>query len=226
MKKIAIIVAGGVGTRMAATVPKQFLQLQNKPVLWHSIAAFVHTFPDIEIILVLHPQYLEEGKTIASSFAGTHHIKCIAGGITRFHSVKNGLALVDDNSIVFVHDAVRCLLTQQLITDCYNQAIDKGSAIPAVAATDSIRIAEGDSSRIADRNNIRLVQTPQTFKSSILHTAFMQDYQLSFTDEATVAEASGQKVFLIDGDYNNIKITRPLDLFIAEKILDERQPIS
>ena len=222
MKKIAIIVAGGVGTRMAATVPKQFLLLHDKPVLWHSIAAFVNTFSDIEIIVVLHPQYLEEGKIIAHSFAGTHHIKCIAGGITRFHSVKNGLAMVDDNSIVFVHDAVRCLLTQQLIIDCYNQTMDKGSAIPAVTATDSIRIVDGDSSCKADRNNIRLVQTPQTFKSSILLSAFKQEYQLSFTDEATVVEASGQNVYLIDGDYNNIKITRPLDLFIAEKILELR----
>ena len=222
MKKIAVIVAGGVGLRMGTAIPKQFLLLQNKPILWHSISSFTKAFNDIEIVVVLPELYLKEGKVIADSFKSTHNIICIAGGNTRFDSVKNGLAYVTENSIVFVHDAVRCLLTTSLIKQCYQQAIDKGSAIPAVMATDSIRIVEESDSKILDRTNIRLVQTPQTFRSDIILDAFTQPYQESFTDEASVVEIMGKQVYLTEGDYNNIKITRPFDLFIAEKILEER----
>ena len=222
MKKVAVIVAGGVGLRMGTAIPKQFLLLQNKPILWHSIATFTKAFDDIEIIVVLPELYLKEGESITDSFKSTHNIKCIAGGNTRFESVKNGLAFVKADSIVFVHDAVRCLLTITLIKQCYLQAIDKGNAIPAVMATDSIRIVDGDDSKILDRNKIRLVQTPQTFKSDIILDAFNQDYQDNFTDEASVVEAKGKQVYLTDGDYDNIKITRPFDLFLAEKILEER----
>ncbi len=222
MKKVAVIVAGGVGLRMGTAIPKQFLLLQNKPILWHSISSFTKAFNDIEIVVVLPELYLNDGKLIADSFTTTHNITCIAGGNTRFDSVKNGLALVKENCIIFVHDAVRCLLTTFLIKQCYQQAIDKGSAIPAVIATDSIRIIEGPYSKILDRNNIRLVQTPQTFRSDIILNAFKQPYQDSFTDEASVVESTGKQVYLTEGDYDNIKITRPFDLFLAEKILEER----
>lgn len=222
MKKIAVIVAGGTGTRMGTEIPKQFLLLNNKPVLQHAIAAFINAFTDIAIVVVLPAQYLPEGKKIVEQFTA-HSITCIEGGATRFYSVKNGLALVPPHSIVFVHDAVRCLLTTKLIHSCYNKALEKGSAIPAVVATDSIRIINGNSSRTADRNNVRLIQTPQTFKSELLLEAFNQSYKDSFTDEATVVEALGKDVFLIEGDYNNIKITRPLDMILAEKILESRK---
>ncbi len=223
MKKIAVIVAGGAGSRMGATIPKQFLLLQNKPILWHTINAFTQTFTDIEIIIVLPEMHIEEGKSIADTFKTSHKITCIQGGLTRFDSVKNGLTQITEDCIVFVHDGVRCLLSSDLINNCYHQAKAKGSAIPAVAATDSIRLVEGNTSHIADRNKVRLVQTPQTFKSNILLEAFKQPYQDSFTDEANVVEAFGKEVHLIEGDYNNIKITRPLDLIIAEKILEERK---
>ncbi len=222
MKKIAVIVAGGTGTRMGSEIPKQFLLLNNKPVLQHAIAAFTNAFTDIAIVVVLPVVYLPEGKKIVEQFPA-HSIICIEGGATRFYSVKNGLALVPPHSIVFVHDAVRCLLTTKLIHSCYNKALEKGSAIPAVVATDSIRIINGNSSRTADRNNVRLIQTPQTFKSELLLEAFNQSYKDSFTDEATVVEALGKDVFLIEGDYNNIKITRPLDMILAEKILESRK---
>ena len=222
MKKIAVIVAGGAGARMGTTVPKQFLLLQDKPIIWHTISTFINAFADIEIILVLPESFIEEGNLIVETFTTSHKITCIIGGKTRFESVKNGLALVEENSIVFVHDAVRCLLTNQLIKQCYLQAIEKGSAIPAIMATDSIRIVEGNTSAIADRNKVRLVQTPQTFKSDILLEAFKQTYNDKFTDEASVVESLGKEIFLIEGDYDNIKITRPIDLLIAEKILQER----
>ena len=129
---------------------------------------------------------------------------------------------IKEESVVFVHDGVRCLITKDLIKNCYEQAILKGSAVPAVSASDSIRIADGDKSVVADRDKIRLVQTPQTFTSEIILPAFEQEFSHAFTDEATVVEASGKEIFLIEGEYNNLKITRPIDLLIAEKILEDR----
>jgi 2-C-methyl-D-erythritol 4-phosphate cytidylyltransferase len=129
------------------------------------------------------------------------------------------LKLIDKNAIVFVHDGVRCLVDESLIKRCYSQAVETGSAIPAVAATDSIRIVDGVNNKVADRNNVRIIQTPQTFQSNLLLEAFEQEFNQGFTDEATVVEAMGKPVFLCDGDYNNIKITRPIDLLIAESIL-------
>ncbi|MFC4231418.1 2-C-methyl-D-erythritol 4-phosphate cytidylyltransferase [Parasediminibacterium paludis] len=221
MKKFAVIVAGGSGLRMGVATPKQFLLLHNKPLLWHTINAFANAFADIQIILVLPQAHIYFGNNIAEMFPESA-IQVAIGGDSRFQSVKNGLAFVPNDAVVFVHDGVRCLITPQLIQACYTQALAKGSAIPAVAATDSIRIADGDSSVVADRNNVRIIQTPQTFKSDLLLPAFHQPYKDAFTDEATVVEAFGERVFLIEGDYTNLKITRPIDLLIAEKILEER----
>jgi 2-C-methyl-D-erythritol 4-phosphate cytidylyltransferase len=223
MKKIAVIVAGGSGQRMGVDIPKQFLLLKGKPLLWHPINAFLQAYNDIQVVVVLPENHLEKGKEIISSF-NSDKIHFTIGGDTRFQSVKNGLQVLDTkDSIVFVHDAVRSLVTIDLIKRCYEQAITKGSAIPAVAATDSIRISTvNDESTVADRTQIRIIQTPQTFVGDVLIAAFNQEYKESFTDEATVAEAFGNKVYLIDGDYNNIKITRPIDLLIAEKMLEER----
>ncbi len=219
METYALIVAGGLGTRMGNSTPKQFLLLQNKPLLWHSIQAFHSAFSGINIIVVLPEKHLQED--ILHNFPSTK-IKFIAGGATRFHSVKNGLAHVADNAVVFVHDGVRCLLSLELIMRCYDQTISKGSAIPVVKATDSLRIDKDDAHCVIDRDHIRMVQTPQTFQSTDLKAAFEQPYQDSFTDEATVLEAFGKQVYLTEGDYENIKITRPLDLLIADAILSQR----
>ena len=222
MKKIAVIVAGGSGIRMGVKTPKQFLLLQGNPLLWYSADAFLSDYDDLEIILVLPEEHLEAGEALKRLFKDSHRIQITRGGETRFHSVQNGLNMIKENSIVFVHDGVRCLVSKELIRSCYEQALVKGSAIPAVAATDSIRIIEGEKNFVADRNRVRIIQTPQTFKSEILLTAFQQVYDASFTDEATVVEASGKPIFLIEGEYSNIKITRPIDLLMAEKILEER----
>jgi 2-C-methyl-D-erythritol 4-phosphate cytidylyltransferase len=219
MKKYAVIVAGGSGKRMGIDTPKQFLLLQRKPLLWYTLHAFLQSFDDIQIILVVPRENKTEAEQLITDLPAETRITLATGGVTRFHSVQNGLALVIEPSVVFVHDGVRCLISKELIHRCYQQALEKGSAVPAVAATDSIRIVNGDEHVMADRNNIRIIQTPQTFQSSLLLPAFNRAYQNSFTDEATVVEASGQKVFLIDGEYENIKITRPADLLIAEQIL-------
>ncbi len=221
-KKIAIIVAGGTGQRMGSVVPKQFLSIQGKPILLHTIDQFVAAFSDIQLVVVLPEGYIQEGKDLLAQNGFTKNIVFVAGGDTRFQSVKNGLGQVKEPAIVFVHDAVRCLLTPALIQRCYQQALEKGSAIPAVSSTDTVRLIKGERNELFDRENVMLIQTPQTFQSDTLLTAFKQEYNPSFTDEANVVEASGKPVFLVDGEFENIKITRPLDLAIAEYILAKR----
>lgn len=225
MKKYAVIVAGGSGQRMGTSIPKQFLLLQGKPLLWYSLQVFLQAFDDLQIILVVPGDNLAEGERLAKELDGNTRIRVIIGGSTRFHSVQNGLACVTSPSIVFVHDGVRCLVSTDLIRRCYTQALEKGSAIPAVAATDSIRVVEGAGHLVMDRNRVRIIQTPQTFRSELLLPAFQRDYTEGFTDEATVVEASGTAVYLIDGEYTNIKITRPVDLLVAERILADRSSL-
>lgn len=219
MKKYAVIVAGGNGTRMGSVVPKQFLQLNGRPVVWHTLETFLHAFEDLQIILVVPANFEPEGKALIQQTTAPWRIQMVAGGATRFHSVQNGLQQIEEESVVFVHDGVRCLLTEKLIRRCYNQALEKGSAIPAVAVSDSIRMAEGNTTRAIDRNLLLAVQTPQTFRSEIILPAFRQAYSEAFTDEATVAEAAGHKVFMIEGEKANIKITLPADLVIAEQLI-------
>lgn len=219
MKKFAVIVAGGSGLRMGTTIPKQFLTIHNKSLVQYSIEAFMHAYTDMQVVLVIHNDFMEWAEQLQVKMDLNNNLTMVAGGQTRFHSVKNGLACITHPSIVFIHDAVRCLVSPQLIRNCFGQATIMGSAIPAVEAIDSLRMVEGDKHFPINRSNVRSVQTPQTFQSEIITKAFEQDYSEAFTDEATVVEASGQPVFLIEGEYNNLKITRPIDITIAEKLL-------
>lgn len=219
-KKYAVIVAGGKGTRMGGSIPKQFLPLLGLPVLCHSIMAFAHALRDVKIILVAPEDQMDSARTILKSYTGKLNITIVAGGETRFHSVRNGLKEVDGDGIVFIHDAVRPLVSYELIERCLEGAIQHGSAIPAIPAVDSMRFVSADgSSKPIDRNHIRIIQTPQTFRSDVILPAFNQDYDPSFTDEATVAEKYGIEVFLVEGDKNNIKITTPGDMIIADTLL-------
>ena len=223
MKKYAVIVAGGSGMRMKTPVPKQFLQLQGKPVLWHTLTTFLDAFDDLEIILVLPEGHIETGKEILRSTHAPDRVWITTGGETRFHSVQNGLRHIQQHSIVFVHDGVRCLLTTDLIHRCYYTAQEKGNAIPAIAATDSIRIETVTGNEIINRNKVRIIQTPQTFYSDLIKAAFEQEYDEAFTDEAGVVEKLGIKIHLVEGESTNIKITHPIDILIAEKVLEERR---
>ncbi|HEY2727833.1 MAG TPA: 2-C-methyl-D-erythritol 4-phosphate cytidylyltransferase, partial [Parafilimonas sp.] len=222
MKKYAVIVAGGSGKRMGNIIPKQFLLLKEKAILWYTLDTFLRAYNDIKIILVLPEKHIQKGKEVIASFNETNRIKVVAGGDTRFHSVQCGLKEIQEESVVFVHDAVRCLVSVPLIHRCYKDAVKNGNAIPAVAATDSIRILNDKRNFVADRAQVRIIQTPQTFLSNIILPAFESGYADTFTDEATVVEANGTKIFLTEGEYDNIKITRPIDIMIAEKILEER----
>jgi len=219
MKKYAIVVAGGSGTRMGASLPKQFMLLKDRPVLYYTLKAFLEAYDELQIILVLPVDYTDMGQEIIDAFFDKERIRITAGGDTRFQSVKNGLSLIDEESIIFVHDGVRCLVTKDLIQRCYLQAVETGTAIPAIPSKDSIRLITDEGNEAFDRNRVMLVQTPQTFHSKILLPAFQIDYKDKFTDEATVVEAYGMKVSLVEGEENNIKITRPVDLLIAESIL-------
>lgn len=225
MNKYAVIVAGGTGKRMGNVVPKQFLLLHDKAVLWYTLDTFLRAYADMQIILVLPEQHFGKGKAIIKSFPDANRIIISAGGDTRFHSVQSGLQHIKETAVIFVHDAVRCLVSVPLIHRCYKQAIEKGSAIPAVAATDSIRVLNETHHYIVNRQQVRIIQTPQTFLSEIILPAFAQEYNEAFTDEATVVEAYGKKVFLTEGEYDNIKITRPVDIMIAERILEERSAL-
>lgn len=204
---------------MKSSTPKQFLLLHGKPLLHYTVQAFQAAYPDIQIILVLPPAHLQN-EVVRSLLRD--NVTLIAGGETRFHSVQNGLKKVEPGSLVFVHDGVRCLVSPALIQQCGAQAEQLGSAIPAVTATDSLRIEQNGKHHVIDRQAVRLVQTPQTFKSEIIIPAFEQPFSIHFTDEATAVEACGHTVFLIEGDYENIKVTRPADLWLAEKILSDR----
>jgi 2-C-methyl-D-erythritol 4-phosphate cytidylyltransferase len=220
MKKYAVIVAGGSGARMGSAVPKQFLLLKDKPVLWYTLKVFLGAYTDLEVILVVPDDHLETARSVVDMMAAPGRVRLTAGGVTRFHSVRNGLGLVQAESVIFVHDGVRCLVSKELIHRCYEQAVRLGSAIPVVDCKDSVRLTGPEDSEVIDRRRVKLVQTPQTFLSRLLLPAFRAEFHEGFTDEATVVEASGHKVHLTEGEASNIKITTPIDLVVAEKILE------
>ncbi|HTN39268.1 MAG TPA: 2-C-methyl-D-erythritol 4-phosphate cytidylyltransferase, partial [Arachidicoccus sp.] len=216
------IVAAGSGSRMGSATPKQFLPIAGKPILYYTLQAFFQAFEDMQIILVLPEAYLAFGQKLKEELPERSRIQLTSGGTTRFKSVQNGLAFIKQTAIVFVHDGVRCLITPTLIRRCYTQALDSGSAIPAIAATDSLRTLNESGNQLLDRTKVRIIQTPQTFRSDILKKAFAQPYQEIFTDEASVVEADGESVALIEGETDNLKITRAIDLRLAEILLEER----
>jgi 2-C-methyl-D-erythritol 4-phosphate cytidylyltransferase len=225
-KKYVIIVAGGKGLRMGSDIPKQFLILENRPVLMHSMQAFYDYDPAIHIILVLPCEQKEywENLRINYTFSIPHQI--VPGGETRFHSVKNGLAVIQtDDALIAVHDGVRPLIDNGLIDNVYKQADYSGGAYPAVPVIDSMRKRTDNVERSipVDRSDYFLVQTPQVFKSGILFEAYQQAYQPAFTDDASVVESSGICCpVMVEGIRENIKITTPVDLIIAHAIYKTR----
>jgi 2-C-methyl-D-erythritol 4-phosphate cytidylyltransferase len=220
MKKFAIIAAGGSGSRMNTQTPKQFLLLAGRPVLWYTITTFLDAYPDLEIILVLPVNHFQEGEVLVQSFDSSGRIHLVMGGDTRFHSVKKGLEFIVDPSIVFVHDGVRCLVTKTLIQRCYDYTLLNGNAVPAVSSVDSMRLEKDGSNWSMDRARVKIIQTPQTFRSELIKKAFEQEYRESFTDEASVVERLDVKINLVEGEELNIKITHPADFAAAEKIIE------
>ena len=219
MDRYAILVAGGKGLRMGSDIPKQFLPLRGRPVLKHTIDVFRRTYPDIHIILVLPREQQDYWRQLC----GQHDYDvelCVAdGGETRFHSVHNGLSLIPDDArgVVGVHDGVRPFVSPETIRRCFEAAEEFGAVVPVVPVVETVRqvLADG-SSMTVDRNAYRLVQTPQTFDIQLLKKAYGQPFDSFFTDDASVVEALGHPIKLVEGNNENIKLTNPADLKLAE----------
>lgn len=216
MRKYAIIVAGGKGLRMGGELPKQFIPVEGRPVLMRTLDTFHACDSSIQIILVLprdHQPYWQE-LCREYQFAVPHRIA--DGGATRFHSVQNGLALVDAaEALVAVHDGVRPFVSHEVIRRCFQDAGQCGGVVPVVPVVDTIRYLLSEGSETVNRDAYRLVQTPQTFRASLLRRAYEQSYCDAFTDDASVVEALGHTVHLVEGNRENIKLTTPFDLVVA-----------
>lgn len=223
MKFFAVIVAGGSGTRMNSEIPKQFLLLNGKPVIMHTIPAFSASIEKPEIIVVLNRQQFSYWEELCALHQFNVPHQLVAGGETRFHSVKNAIDKIDGPAVIAVHDAVRPLISTAIISNAYQQALNIGNAVVAVPSKDSVRWqkANGETQNL-NRNEVFLVQTPQTFQCGQLKKAYEQQYSEEFTDDASVVERSGVKIHLLAGNPDNFKITFPADLKIAEMLLNEK----
>jgi len=219
MGRSCIIVAGGNGSRMGTELPKQFLRVSSIPVLMHTIRNFHDFDPSIQLIVVLPADEIDNWKELCRQ----HHFDIphllIAGGDTRFQSVKNGLSLVNDSELIAIHDGVRPLVSHETLNRCFTGAEETGTAIPVLPANESVREGTMNSSAPVDRSRYFLVQTPQVFKASLIQESYKQPWIPEFTDDASVAEHSGIRVHMVMGNRENIKITFPEDLRIAELFL-------
>ena len=217
-----IVVAGGKGLRMGGDIPKQFLPVGGEPVLMRTLRVFHEADEDMRIILVLPADQQEYWQQLCREYHFTLPHQVATGGETRFHSVQNGLALVPDDAdgVVGVHDGVRPFVSVEVIRRCYEGARQQGAVVPVVPVVETVRqlLPEGDSLTV-DRNQYRLVQTPQTFRIPLLKEAFQQPYQPAFTDDASVVEALGYRIALVEGNRENIKLTTPSDIRFAESLL-------
>jgi 2-C-methyl-D-erythritol 4-phosphate cytidylyltransferase len=222
MHKYAIIVAGGKGERMGVSTPKQFLELAGKPILMHTLEKFKQTIPTIKIILALPENQINfwEELCYKYEFVNTPH-QIVKGGETRFHSVQNALKLVKEKSIVAIHDGVRPLVSSQTITNCFNEAETKGNAIPVIDVIESLRHVpkQDNTNKAVARSCYKLVQTPQCFTSETILKAYQQEFDIAFTDDASVVEKLGETIHLVEGNRENIKITTQEDIIIAEALI-------
>ena len=224
MTTYALIVAGGKGMRMGAELPKQFLPIGGRPVLMHTLEAFARAMPSLHLVLVLPPAQQDFWKDLCRQHDFTLPHSIAPGGETRFHSVRNGLLTIstEEEAIVGVHDGVRPFASADVIRRCYETARLRGAAVPVVPVVETLRQLHHDGSRTVDRSRFRLVQTPQTFRLTLLRQAYEQPYRDDFTDDASVVEACGHPIALVEGNKENIKLTTPFDLTIAEALLASR----
>lgn len=219
-KHTILIVAGGRGTRMGGPQPKQFLELAGRPVLMHTLEAFDRWDASARLIVVLPEDQIDTWKRLCEAHAFDRAHRVVAGGETRFHSVRNGLDVVASDGLIAVHDGVRPLVAPSVIAACFAAAADGGAAVPVVPVVESVREVDADGgSRPLDRARLRVVQTPQVFRADVLRAAYRLPYDPRFTDDASVVEASGMAVRLVPGNRENIKLTTPMDLLLAEQLM-------
>jgi 2-C-methyl-D-erythritol 4-phosphate cytidylyltransferase len=225
LQQYVIIVAGGVGTRMKSDRPKQFLELNGEPIIIRTIRCFLNYNQSIGIVISVHKNYKSHLEALIEKFhLKEANIKITFGGETRFASVKNGLQLIETGEgVVGIHDSARPLVSQQTIANCYETAQLKGNAIPCVAVNDSLRKISNNINNSVNRNEYKVVQTPQCFLVSKIKKAFEQDYNPSFTDDATVLESTGEKIILVEGNDENFKITSPSDLLVAGVLISKQE---
>ena len=229
MRTIAIIVAGGSGTRFGAEVPKQFLELGGRPILMRTIEAFAGESGEkgdspFDVIVTLPADQMALWRELCDRYAFAVPHRVVAGGETRWHSVKNALDSIGDPAdvdVIAVHDGVRPLVSPDLIKRVLEAARRDGAAIPVVMLNDSVRQVDGETSHALDRSSLRAVQTPQAFEARLLLDAYLRPFERTFTDDASVVERAGHRVTLVEGDPRNLKITRPMDLALAEYLLNQ-----
>ena len=214
-KKYAIIVAAGSGTRMGSDIPKQFITVGGKPILHHTIERFLSLSFPVGIIVVVNQEKKDYWKRYCAETGFLERYAIPSGGITRFHSVANALQYLPDDSVVAIHDGVRPFVTADFLEEMFRQGEELGNAVPAVAPVETVREVSGLESYVLKRDDIRLVQTPQVFRSEVIKAAYKLPYDPKFTDDASVVEAAGYRINLVDGLRYNIKITTPEDLEIA-----------
>ena len=219
MQLYVVIVAGGTGKRMGAEVPKQFLELAGRPVLMHTIERFKAFNEGIEIITVLPEDQLRHWLELQEKHSFNIPQTLVKGGSARFYSVRNGLKFVNTPGLVAIHDGVRPFVSLETIRRCFQTAEEKGNAIPVIPATESLRFVTEDGNHPINRLQVRQIQTPQVFNSELLKKAYDQCYKPEFTDDATVLESYGEKINLVEGNRENIKITTPEDLLISQAFL-------
>jgi 2-C-methyl-D-erythritol 4-phosphate cytidylyltransferase len=218
----ALIVAGGKGTRLKSTIPKQFIELNGLPILLHTINAFFRYSEKIKVILVLPKDDFGTWEEIVRKYTFDKPVVLQEGGASRFQSVKKGLDKIQGDGLVAIHDGVRPLVSQDIIGASFRLAAEHKSAVAAVRLKDSIRITDHDNTKAMDRSLFRLIQTPQTFQLSLIKQAYTIKEDDTLTDDASVAERAGHSIALFEGSYRNIKITTEEDLVIAEALLKKQ----
>lgn len=223
LKEYTLIVAGGKGTRIKSKLPKQFLELNGLPILMHTINAFLRYNREMTIILVLPEDDFALWSELCVKHNFTAKLILTKGGESRFQSVKNGLAKIEGEGVVAIHDGVRPLVSEDIIGASFHLAAVHESAVAAVRLKESIRMTDQDNTKAMDRSRFRLIQTPQTFKVSLIKQAYQQKEDASLTDDASVAERAGHIISLFEGSYENIKITTQEDLIVAKALLDARR---
>ena len=224
MKKYIIVVAGGKGMRMGGEMPKQFQILGDKPVVMVTLERLHMMAPDVELVMVLPAEHFGLWNELCDRYGFEVPVTLAKGGSTRFHSVQNGLAMIEDSdeAVVGVHDGVRPFVSQKVVEDCFREAWIHGAAIPMIDLQDSLRHIVGVNgvTEVVPRDRYRLVQTPQVFRLSLLRKAYEQRFTESFTDDASVVEALGENVTGVEGNRENIKLTTPFDLMVAKTLLE------
>lgn len=216
-KNHVIIVAGGTGSRMRSDIPKQFLKINQTPIIVLSIQQFISFDPKINVVIAVHKDFQSHLTSILKKYFSNKKITVVLGGETRFHSVKNALSAIDETSgIIGIHDAARPFVSVEVIKNCYSIAAKKGNAIPAITLSESVRKVSVHQNKAVNRNDYKVIQTPQCFKTALIKKAFQKKYSTKFTDDATVLESIGEHINLVEGNFENIKITNPNDLIIAK----------